>query len=390
MRAALLITGKDLRLRLRDRSAYVVGVIAPLALALIFDLMLGGVADGDLRFRYVVADLDGGPVASAFVDGALGSLEAQGIADVRASPEPAGRRAVEEGRADALLVIPSGFSRAAASGQPATLEVVGGADARVATQVAASVARAFATSITASQLAVATALGPSPDLERARALAERATRTAPPVGLETRTATDEQLDWGTYYAAGMAVFFLFFVVQGGVLSYLEERRDATLSRLLAAPVPRFAILVGKGLTSLVLGLASMAILVVATTVVMGADWGAPLGVAVLVVAAVVAAVAALSVVAVLSRTAEQAGVWGSIVAIVLAMLGGSFFPLSQAPRWLDTLSRLSPHAWFLRGLGELSGGGAVADVLPAAAAMLLFAMAVMLAAALPLRRGLAR
>ena len=36
----------------------------------------------------------------------------------------------------------------------------------------------------------------------------------------------------------MAVFFLFFTVQFGVTSLLEERNDGTLARLLAAPISR--------------------------------------------------------------------------------------------------------------------------------------------------------
>ena len=51
-------------------------------------------------------------------------------------------------------------------------------------------------------------------------------------------ATTKELDVTTYYAAGMAVFFLFFTVQFGVASLLEERKEGTLSRLLAAPIGR--------------------------------------------------------------------------------------------------------------------------------------------------------
>ena len=47
-----------------------------------------------------------------------------------------------------------------------------------------------------------------------------------------------ELDAATFYAAGMAVFFLFFTVQFGVSSILDERRDGTLARMLVAPVRR--------------------------------------------------------------------------------------------------------------------------------------------------------
>ena len=42
MRVALLVAAKDLRQRLRDRSALLVAVVAPLGLAVIFSQLLGG------------------------------------------------------------------------------------------------------------------------------------------------------------------------------------------------------------------------------------------------------------------------------------------------------------------------------------------------------------
>ena len=40
---------------------------------------------------------------------------------------------------------------------------------------------------------------------------------------------------------------------------------------------------------------------------------------------------------------------------------------------LSTLSLLTPHAWFLRGLGDLAGGAGPRAVLPAFGAILAFA-----------------
>ena len=55
------------------------------------------------------------------------------------------------------------------------------------------------------------------------------------------------------------------------------------------------------------------------------------------------------------------------------MLGGSFFPVTQAGGLIERLSLLTPHAWFLRGLGDLQGGGGVVEVLAPAGAILAFA-----------------
>ena len=51
-RHALLILGKDLRQRLRDRSALLVAIVVPLALAAIFSLVLSDVGDKSVTFTW--------------------------------------------------------------------------------------------------------------------------------------------------------------------------------------------------------------------------------------------------------------------------------------------------------------------------------------------------
>jgi ABC-2 type transport system permease protein len=119
----------------------------------------------------------------------------------------------------------------------------------------------------------------------------------------------------------------------------------------------------------------MAVLIVATSLLMGADWGNPVGVSLLVLAGVFAAMGIQSVVTTLAKSDEQAAGYGSIVGVTLGLLGGTFFPLSQAPPAIQGLSSLTPHAWLMRGFGELSGGaGTVADIVPALGALLLMGL----------------
>ena len=195
-----------------------------------------------------------------------------------------------------------------------------------------------------------------------------------PLALEETTANSKELSADTFYSAGMAIMFLFLTVQFGVLGLLEERQNGTMGRLLAAPISRRSIVAGKALTSFVLGVVSMAVLVVGTTLLLGASWGNSLGVAILVLAGVIAAMGIMFVVAAVARTPEQAGNVQSIIAFVLAMLGGSFFPIAQAGGFIARLSLLTPHAWFLRGLGDLAAGGGVGAVFPAALYIALFGL----------------
>lgn len=376
MSAALLIAWKDLRQRVRDRSAIMLAIVVPLGLAAIFSLIFGSAATPS-PFAYAVADQDGSAVSRSFRVDVLASLEKQGIATVKVTTPSAARQAVRDGDLDAAFVIPAGFASKVQSQAPARMDVVGSVDAATATDVARSVATSYAEELNAVRVAIAAvAHGSAGGLTPAQLqqVANQTVAAAAPVALRDVSAQAHVLDLKTYFAASMAVFFLLFTVQFGVSSLIEERSEGTLSRLLAAPVRRTAILVGKLLTSVALGVVSLTVLAVATSLLLGARWGNPVGVALLIVAGVLAATGITSVVASLAKTPEQAGSWQAVVAVTLGLLGGSFFQVQQAGATMAAISLVTPHAWFIRGLGRLSGGGTVVDVLPSVAALLVIAL----------------
>ncbi len=149
-----------------------------------------------------------------------------------------------------------------------------------------------------------------------------------------------------------------------------------MARLLASPIKPAAVIIGKLGTALVLGLVSMAVLICGTTVLLGATWGALLPVAVLVVCGVLAAMGIVAMVATLARTATEAESYSAIAAIVLAVLGGAFFPVSFGGPFLNFVSRLTPHRWLLDGFRGLSFGEGLADIVPNVVALLLFAVVI--------------
>jgi ABC-2 type transport system permease protein len=376
MRVALLVALKDLRQRLRDRTALLVAVGAPLGLAVIFSQLLAGATD--FHATYVVADMDGGRLAKVLRDDVIGSLADAGVATVVDVPtEAAARAAVEDGTADAAFLVPAGFTTAISAGQAATLEVVGAQDAGLATEIARAVAQRFGDGVVAVQLSVATATGLAagagavPDAAFQGRIVAAATSAAAPLVLADVTAELRQVTWSTYFSASMAILFLFFSAQIGLVSLFEERRQGTLGRILAGPVRPWTILAGKTLGSFALGVLAMTLLVVATTLLINAAWGPPLGVALMIVAAVISAVGISTLVISFTNTAEAAGAASSAVAITLGILGGTFSPTAQAPEIMSALALLTPHGWFLRGLGEMAGpNGTVADCLPAVGVLL--------------------
>ena len=375
MHAALAIAAKDLRQRIRDRSAIILAVIAPFALAAVFSVLMpsGG---NEFTARYAIIDDDGGPIAAAFIDGPMAALAdpETGVAElVEVASEAEAREQVEAGELDAAVLIPEGFSDAVLAGGGAELTIVGNTDATLGTEVARAVSTAFMDELASIRLSVAAVLhaeGGAPDPAHAAELAARAQQATTPLTLAGTLADSRQLGVTTFYAASMAIFFLFFTAQFGALSLLGERRGGTLPRLVAAPIAPWSIVAGKALGSFVLAAVAMAVLVVSSTLLLGASWGDPLAVAILVFGAVVSAMGITALITTLSRTEEQAGSWNSIAAVTLAILGGAFFPLSRGPEILQQLSLLTPHAWFLRGISDLGPAGTgIETVLPSIGAL---------------------
>lgn len=375
MRAALTIAAKDLRQRVRDRSAFVMAFLMPFGLAAIFTLTLANVS-GESKFTatYAVADLDHGEVAQAF-DAMLATLAFAQLKQVSTAAQAS--KLAEDGKVDAAFVIPAGFSATAVAGRGGELRVVTNPNSTIGGLVARSAARSFASDIDAIQVSVATVLaghtGP-PDPALVQQLVMRARQTPPSAVLNPNNAESKLFSSTTYYAVGMAVFFVFFTVEFGVRSLLVERESATLARLLVAPMRPAWIIAGKSIASFAVGLVSMTALVLASTWLLGAKWGNPLGVGLLVVAGVVAAMGVTALVSSLAKTPAQAGSYSSVAAVVGGLLGGTFFPVSQGPSFLANLSLITPQAWMMRGFQGLAGGGGPGGVVPSVAACLVFAV----------------
>jgi ABC-2 type transport system permease protein len=392
MAAALLIAGKDLRLRIRDRSALILGFLAPFGIAYVFSLILGPVGQGSFRPEFGLVDLDRGSVSASFAR-VLERLDNDQVVALTSGLDlPSARRAVEDGDLAAAVILPSGFTEAVTTGKDARIEVIGSADA-TGVQIARSVAEEFTGELTSVRLSVAAAQAASGGRlspAQLQTLSAAAAEAADPVTIGTVQAARKQLDAKTYYVAGMAVFFVFFIAQFGVTGLLDERRDGTMARLMVAPIGRGSIVAGKAITSVVLGIVSLAVLAVASTVLIGAEWGDPAAAGLLVVAVSLAAAGIMAVVAGLTDSSEAANNIQAIVAVALGMIGGSFFSLAEGSGFLSWASFATPHQWFLRGLAESAGGGGPANVLPHVAAILLFAAVTGVAGLLLLRRKVAR
>ncbi len=386
LRAATVILRKDLRLRLRDRSVLLFAFVIPLALTFVFSQLFPTQEDFELTAG--VVDLDGDDVAAGFTQGVVAALVDDGLVDATTFEDEAGARAaVEDGDIAAAWILPAGFSADVSAGDGGEIRVLVNPDRALSAEVARGIADGYRAELDRISLVVATSATAAQGAlsgSQLEEIAELAVAQAPAVSTTELIAPDQQLDPTSYLAAGMAVFFLFFTVTFGITGFLEERQQGTLQRLLAAPIGIGTVHLGKAMGAFVLGIVSMTVLAIASATMLDASWGDPVGVAVLIVAGVISALGVMAFVGSFARTAEQAGNLQSIVALVFGLAGGVFFPIGAGT--LGQLALVSPHGWFLRGLGDLVGSDSWTAVLPATAALVAFGVVFAVPGALRMRR----
>ena len=375
MRAAFVIARKDLRQRLRDRSAIVLGLVAPLGIAALMSLAFNGTQN--FHFTMGVVDADHGPVAAGLLS-VLRGPELRALVTVA----PYGSRAsaaaaVRDGKAAAALVIPSGFSASVGGDRPLAITTVTSVNDTVAGTITASIASSLVAQLNADRLSVATALAAGvPASRRAGLEASVAGLSIPEQALQ-RPLGARQLKTISYYSPGMAIFFLLFTVSFTARSFFVDRTQGMIERIRAAPVRPTEILLGKALSVFVYGLLSLGAIAVITSTAFGADWGDPLAAGLLCLALVIAVVSLTAFVIGMSRTQRQAEGISSIVVFGLALLGGNFVFLATAPTVMRNLALLTPNGWALRGFTDLATvGGGLGTVAEPIAAILGFSAVV--------------
>lgn len=387
MRVILLIALKDLRQRVRDRSAVVLGFLAPLAIATLMSFAFSGTSD--LHVDVAVADADRGPLSTAYLDlvrsDDLSDLMTVTVLDSEAEV----RQAVDDGDVDAGVSIPPGFSDIAQGATPAELVILTSVDATFSGQVVQAVTESFTAQIDANVLSVRAALAAGAPVADLPALSVAVARESIPVQVEPRPAGTQELTAISYYAPAMGIFFVFFAITFGAKSFFEERSNGTLDRVTAAPVRPSSVLLGKSLSTFVYAIASLTTMAVVTSVAFDADWGPVWATASLVVAIALVVVGLTALVTAVAKTDRQADGIGSIVVFALVLLGGNFIYVWASTPALQAIALFTPNGWVLRAFTDMATGGeAVAAVVPAVLVCLAFAAVSAAIAALLSRRVL--
>jgi ABC-2 type transport system permease protein len=201
----------------------------------------------------------------------------------------------------------------------------------------------------------------------------------------------DTLDYFGAAFIGLVVFFLVFVVT--IVSFLNERSQGTLERLMASPLRRGEIVLGYMLGFTVLALIqSVEVLVFSLAVLKVHNAG---NVALIFGIEALMAIAAVNLgifLSMFARTEFQAVQFIPLVIVPQFLLSGILFSVSSEPRPLQVLSDVLPLTYAVNGLrdvmikgADLSWGSLQLDVGVVAG----FIVVLVLAAATTLRRRIA-
>lgn len=388
LRRIAAIIRKDTLVRFSSRSEILFFLILPLFFtAILSGLAFGG--DGDNRVPVAVVDQDSQTLASDLLDVLAGSTAVR----VEMMTEEDALSALEDGEVTAVLIIPAGFTEAAERGEVENLiwrAAPGDANALVAEQTVQAALVRVSQMLAIANTSVAAAESRHPfENETARsnfrdaslAQAQELLQDAP-ARLAVTTAAQEQAEDDRPYnqqaqaSVGQLITWVFIPLLGTSGLFAFERTSGTLRRLLTTPAPKGTMLSGTVSSQLLLALVQMFILIAFGILVFKISWGdSPAALALMLVTFGLAAVAMGTMLGTFIKSEGQATGVSIALGMVMALLGGCWYPLELFPPAVQTAVLVLPTTWAMQGLMDLvAWGGSMPDILLEAAVLLGFAI----------------
>ncbi len=389
----LSVAWKEIQLITKDRGSLAVLFLLPLLFGSLYGSINLQVNSDDspiILLDVILVNQDDGifgeEVAKALEDIAELSIE---TFDVVADAE----QQVAKGEATAAIVIPADFTHKIAAYTPTAIDVIVDPAQPESASIVTGIMNQVVTEVTIwgeVQYGIRTLLDESGLLADASTQERRAIevqslgaimtqlnelRRTPAIVVASEDLEGAKIAGGiTIYFAlmfpGITVMFVFFIVGLVAASLLTERETGTLRRLLAAPIPRGAIIAGKMLAYMLLICLQVVVLFSVASIFFGMPLGkSPVALVLLTLALALAATAMGMLVAALSKTPQQADNIGTVLGFVLGGIGGCIAvtptPLTRSEGFMGVLSKLTPHAHAVEGYYRLMGENATfVQVLP--------------------------
>jgi ABC-2 type transport system permease protein len=384
MKKIINIIWKDSILRFSSKSELLFFLILPI----IFTFILAGgtgTQGGDNRIRLLVVDQAQSPL-SAQIIAELGKSDT--VSPVVSALDKA-ESEFEARNASSLLVIPADCdSQTLRSGEIVLdlRQLPNNLNAQAAQRAVQAVLYRLGSAVSIAKDAVAEA-------EKVRPFASDADRQAYfDTALESaqtlmNAAPDRvnvvlggtkdpiQYDPRANSSAGQIITWVFIPLIGISSAFAYERQRGTLRRLLTTPTGKSTFLLGSILGNVLWALVQMLLLMTFGALVMKVNWADnPAAMAVMMTVSALAAAALGTMLGTFVKTEGQASGLSIMLGMVMALLGGCWYPIELFPELVRNLVKVLPTTWAMQGMLDiLLRGQGVVGILPVAGVLLGFA-----------------
>ncbi len=153
---------------------------------------------------------------------------------------------------------------------------------------------------------------------------------------------------------GQLVTWVLTTLLGGSEAFVYERNKGTLRRLLITPNRKGIIFTGKIVGRLLMGIVQMILLIGFGALVLNVNWGKDyLALIIMLFCFGLAGTALGIMLASFARTVRQASGLTILFSMVLAALGGAWWPLEITPKAYQTAVQILPSTWAMRGFNDV-------------------------------------
>ncbi len=342
------VVRKELRQFVRDRRSLILILVMPIVLTFLFGKAL---ETGELRqIPSVILNQDGSPESNVIVTAFSTYDEVQIQGEVHTQEEA--QELLAQGKIKAAIVIPQGFMRQIEAGEEAQLQLLlDGTDNNSAPIVEGVAQRVIQRYNAERAIRGLWAQGVRPD---------RGRRLIQPVFVQTEIRYNPGLQYLSYVMPGVIGLTLqLLTVMLMAITIPRERERGTLDQLIATPISRTELILGK-----LLPYFGISLLNVATILFVADRWfnipvveRLPL-LLILCALFVLSSLATGLLISAVSRSQFQAVQIAVFYVLPVFLLSGAYAPIEAIPEYIRPISYLFPLMYFSRAVRAVTLRGA--------------------------------
>lgn len=308
---------------------------------------------------------------------------------IERADEAGALKLLSDRKVDSVVIIPPGFTESVSTGENKPVTVIGSKAAPLQSFIVKTLMESAANLVSTAQSAIATIYHynvragiKGRELETQyndsviKLFIEAVSRNEVFSQVETR---DFSLTPAEYFTAALIVVFLMFAGMPGMKMIVAERSTGVTRRLEASPAHMWQAVLSKLTVSILLSVVQFGVIIAFTSVIFKNYWGAPLKSVLILFASLLLAVSAWSVfVSSIASSSASADLIGNLGILLMAVIGGSIYPLSSMPDFVRTLSRFTINRWAMDGFMVIFSGNDAASVAPYALALTIIGLVLFL------------